>query len=149
MANSAATQIKPKPRPKRRLLILEDDSNDRMRLRRTFSLLDKSLHLEFAHTLKTARHALVYQPFNGAVFDNILPDGKGIDLALEMARNSHLRHLPVFIITGWPSPFLGVKAESARIRNVYLKSDFGAREAGRVIAVISDCEASVPIRQAR
>jgi hypothetical protein len=68
------------------------------------------------------------------LLDNALPDGVGVNFALEIAADPRLRSTRVALVTDWPTPFMLDKARMARVRAVMNKSEFRPEIARRLIA---------------
>ncbi|MEO0912380.1 MAG: response regulator [Pseudomonadota bacterium] len=125
------------PLPGRRILVVEDDRIDRLLLWRTFRKVHRATRLEFAQTLAEARTALRTSRFHAVILDNALPDGNGVDFAMELAESGETSQLPLYILSGWPSPFMGEKASRANVRDVFSKQDFGSPEARKIIRALA------------
>lgn len=120
----------------RRILLVEDDRTDRLILWRTFKKLRGATKLEFAQSLGEARALLRSTRFHAAILDNALPDGKGVDFAMELAQHSRTANLPLFIVSGWPSPFMEEKASRANVRAIFTKHDFGTKDARKIVNIL-------------
>jgi CheY-like chemotaxis protein len=94
-------------------LIVEDSEFDSMRMARVLSKSLGEVPVKVATTLDTARTMLREGPLDLILLDNNLPDGLGANFALELAQNKELAHIPVIIVSDWPSPFMWDKAASA------------------------------------
>ena len=68
------------------------------------------------------------------VLDNSLPDGRGVDFALEQARGPAFARLSKIMVTDLPSPFMWEKARAAGITEVVIKADLDAEAVRRVFA---------------
>lgn len=117
-----------------RILVVEDDRVDRQTIWRALRKIDRELDIQFAVTIEDARRRLATTSFRGIVLDNTLPDGFGADLAVELSVHETLSRLPVFILSGWPSPFMETKAEEASVCEVLTKDSFGEDAARRMVA---------------
>lgn len=117
-----------------RILVVEDDRVDRQTIWRALRKIDRELDIQFAVTIEDARRRLATTSFRGIVLDNTLPDGFGADLAVELSAHETLSRLPVFILSGWPSPFMETKAEEANVCEVLTKDSFGEDAARRMVA---------------
>ncbi|MEM9812290.1 MAG: response regulator [Pseudomonadota bacterium] len=117
-----------------RILVVEDDRVDRQTIWRALRKIDRELDIQFAVTIEDARRRLATTSFRGIVLDNTLPDGFGADLAVELSVHETLSRLPVFILSGWPSPFMETKAEEANVCEVLTKDSFGEDAARRMVA---------------
>lgn len=105
-------------------LIVEDSEFDSMRMARVLSKSLGEVPVKVATTLDTARTMLREGPLDLILLDNNLPDGLGANFALELAQNKELAHIPVIIVSDWPSPFMWDKAASAGVLYVVNKMEF-------------------------
>ncbi|QHQ35472.1 response regulator [Algicella marina] len=151
MQNAQVREIRPACTPfaPRRILVVEDDRHDQERIRRLFRYLTTEVILDFATAIADARQRLQKVPPQAIVLDNGLPDGLGIDLALELSRSPASAETPTFIISDWPSPFMHEKAEAAGVHAVFCKSEFGARQAFEILRRMncSDLQLARSVRQ--
>jgi PleD family two-component response regulator len=108
-------------------LIVEDSILDQEKMRRILTRSFNNIKVEVASTIKEAREKLNRFKTSLILLDNNLPDGKGANLALEIAQTGKHSHVPMIIVSDWPSPFMFDKAQSAGISQVVDKADFGAR----------------------
>lgn len=108
-------------------LIVEDNFLDQEKLRRVLTRSFNNIQVEVASTIAEARVLLRRIKASLILLDNNLPDGKGANFAVELAADVRLAHVPVIIVSDWPSPFMFDKAQSAGVTHVVNKSDFGAR----------------------
>ena len=108
-------------------LIIEDNFLDQEKMRRILTRSFNNIRIEVATTLQEARVLLRRIKTSLILLDNNLPDGKGANFAVELAADPRLTHVPVIIVSDWPSPFMFDKAQSAGVTYVVNKSDFGAR----------------------
>ncbi|MDU9005212.1 response regulator [Sedimentitalea todarodis] len=106
-------------------LIVEDSERDQQMLRRAVRYAQRDIRVQIANTLKDARRALIKLPVSLILMENTLPDGRGVELALELSQHARFRCIPVIIATDWPSPFMWHKAKQAGVRHVVAKADFG------------------------
>lgn len=106
-------------------LIVEDSTHDQQMLTRAVYYADKDIRVQIANTLKDARLALQRLPVSLILMENTLPDGRGVELALELSQHARFRSVPVIIATDWPSPFMWHKAKQAGVRHVVAKAEFG------------------------
>ncbi len=103
-------------------LLIEDSNFDQ---RRVVRMLHGSgpVDLAIASTVEQARKELTRSSFDLIILDNALPDGLGVDFALELRRIARYRDLPILIASDFPSPFMFDKAVAARVRRVLTKSE--------------------------
>lgn len=113
--------------PKPTCLIIEDSTFDQIKLTRIINQTVTGMDVFVATTLKAARLKLANAPVTIILLDNNLPDGLGANFALELAATENLAHIPVIMVSDWPSPFMWEKAASAGVLHVVNKSDFGKR----------------------
>ena len=106
-------------------LIVEDDLIDLQMMTRAVIHAHKEIRVQVANTLKRARLVLTQLPVLVILMENTLPDGRGVDFAMELSTNSRFATIPVIIATDWPSPFMWHKAKRAGVRHVVDKSEFG------------------------
>ncbi len=116
-------RIKPEPVPY--CLIVEDNVQDQQMLTRAVHYAQKDARVQIVNTLKDARRALVTLPISLILMENTLPDGRGVELALELSQHARYCSIPVIIATDWPSPFMWHKAKQAGVRHVVAKAEFG------------------------
>ncbi|MEM6303708.1 MAG: response regulator [Pseudomonadota bacterium] len=115
------------PRNLAHCLIIEDSAFDSQKMSRVVDKVVKGCPVRVATSLREARKMLSEAAPAFILLDNNLPDGKGADFARELAANARLAHIPVVLISDWPSPFMWEKAASAGVLHVVDKSDFDAR----------------------
>ncbi len=108
-------------------LIIEDNFIDQEKMRRILMRSFNNIKVEVASSIAEARVLLRRIKTSLILLDNNLPDGKGANFAVELAADGRLAHVPVIIVSDWPSPFMFDKAQSAGVTQVVNKSDFGAR----------------------
>ncbi|WP_432817369.1 response regulator [Sulfitobacter sp. JB4-11] len=108
-------------------LIVEDSVFDSERMRRVLARSHYGFTVEVATTLACARAALARGKAALILLDNNLPDGLGTNFALELSRDEHLSHIPVIMVSDWPSPFMWEKAAAAGVRYVLSKREFDTR----------------------
>ena len=77
--------------------------------------------------VRLAREAVEGSTPDVILLDNNLPDGQGANFALELSEDPRFAHIPVVMVSDWPTPFMYHKAEMAGVRHVVSKADFGAR----------------------
>ena len=80
--------------------------------------------IEEAATLRRARVALQKGGIGLILLDNNMPDGWGAEFAVELKSDPQMAHIPVIIVSDWPSPFMWQKAQSAGVSYVLSKSEF-------------------------
>ncbi|MEP4195078.1 MAG: response regulator [Aliishimia sp.] len=109
-------------------LLVEDSEFDQRRIRR---ILEQAgiVHLEIVTSLSEARHHLSRMPVDLILMDNGLPDGTGVDLALELKQWPALAKIPVILISDWPTPFMFDKALVAKVHHVLRKDEFNLARA--------------------
>lgn len=105
-------------------LIIEDSEFDSIRMERVVNKSLGSIPIEVATTLDDARIRLREGQMDLILLDNNLPDGLGANFALELAQDSELAHIPVIMVSDWPSPFMWEKAASAGVHYVVNKMEF-------------------------
>lgn len=108
-------------------LIIEDSSFDIEKMQRVLARAHCGLGVTVATTLASARQALAEEDAALILLDNNLPDGLGTNFAMELAKDKRLAHIPVIMVSDWPSPFMWEKAASAGVRYVLSKREFDAR----------------------
>ena len=108
-------------------LIVEDSSFDIEKMQRVLARAQCGLDVTVATTIASARKALEEHTAALILLDNNLPDGLGTNFALELAEDARLAHIPVIMVSDWPSPFMWEKAASAGVRYVLSKREFDAR----------------------
>lgn len=99
--------------PRLRCLVLEDSAHDQEMIRRAMRGARLDADIEFVSTIATARKALQHGRFSAILCDNSLPDGSGSEFASELAGQPEMAHVPIAIVSGWPSPFMWDKARAA------------------------------------
>lgn len=107
-------------RPK--CLIVEDDEFDRMMMLRTAKAAMNDAVITAVDSLQAARLVISREPISLLLMDNSLPDGKGIDFVVELAKVPSLAEMPIIIVSDWPSPFMWDKASAAGVRRIVTKS---------------------------
>ncbi|MDW4498318.1 response regulator [Sulfitobacter sp. D35] len=108
-------------------LIIEDSSFDRRMMSRVLGRSFPHMSVSAVTTLAAARRHLALHGTSLILLDNQLPDGIGANFAMELSADTRFAHIPVILISDWPSPFMYDKAHFAGVRHVVDKSDFGAR----------------------
>lgn len=108
-------------------LIVEDSSFDSEKMQRVLARAHCGLDVTVATTLASARAALAEGEAALILLDNNLPDGLGTNFAMELAQDERLAHIPVIMVSDWPSPFMWEKAASAGVRYVLSKREFDTR----------------------
>ncbi|WP_424987452.1 response regulator [Microbulbifer sp. S227A] len=106
-------------------LIVEDSVQDQQMLSKAVHYAHKDIHVEIATTVRQARQVLRQLPVSLILMENTLPDGRGVELALELSQHARFCSVPVIIATDWPSPFMWHKARQAGVRHVVAKGEFG------------------------
>ena len=108
-------------------LIVEDSQFDQQMMTRVVGRSQKDMQVKIAATLHSAREALVAGTIALILLDNNLPDGIGANFALELAADPKHAHIPVIMVSDWPTPFMWEKAASAGVLYVVNKAEFGVR----------------------
>ena len=116
-----------------RCLLVEDSDYDQRRIRRVLDELSIQ-RLDIVSTMGAARGALTRQRYDLILLDNGLPDGFGVDLALELKEQPGLSNIPVVMVSDWPTPFMFDKALMARVRQVLRKDEFNLAKAAQVLS---------------
>ena len=106
-------------------LIIEDSKFDQLRLTRMINKSVADMQIYVATTLREARLLLAENRISMILLDNNLPDGLGADFAIELADLKIFSHIPVVMVSDWPSPFMWEKAATAGVLHVVNKSEFG------------------------
>ena len=99
-----------------RCLVIEDSSHDQKVIKRAIAGTAMAVQCEFATTLGAAKTALGSYRFPVILCDNNLPDGSGLEFALELVDQPAYRNTTIAIISGWPSPFMWAKAKAAGLQ---------------------------------
>ena len=107
-------------------LLIEDSNFDQRHIVRMLHAAGR-VDLAIAATLEEARKELARSTFDLILMDNALPDGLGVDFALELRKIDRYRDLPILIASDFPSPFMFDKAMAARVRRVLTKSELRPR----------------------
>lgn len=108
-----------------RCLIVEDCVRDQQMLTQAVRYAQKDMVVQIVSTIRDARRALLRGPVSLILLENTLPDGRGVELALELSQHARFCSVPMIIATDWPSPFMWHKAKKAGVRHVVDKSEFG------------------------
>lgn len=112
------------PAPPVSVLIIEDSLFDQRMIQRVLATALNPEQVSAVTTLEDARDLLELHAVSLILLDNNLPDGKGADFVLELARHPEWKDIPVIIVSDWPSPFMWQKARLAGVSRVVNKSDF-------------------------
>lgn len=115
-----------------RCLLIEDSEFDQKVIRRVLEGLGIQ-HLEIVGTVAEARAYVLRNPVDLILLDNGLPDGFGVDFALELKDRPGLAKIPVVMVSDWPTPFMFDKALIARVRQVLRKDEFTLAKAADVL----------------
>lgn len=115
-----------------RCLLIEDSQFDQRRIKRILDQLGIG-KLDIASTVDSARLHLVRNRVDLILLDNGLPDGSGVDFALELSERPSLANIPVVIVSDWPTPFMFDKALAARVQQVLSKDEFNLARAVDVL----------------
>ncbi len=116
-----------------RCLLIEDSEFDQRRIRRVLDEVGIR-RLDIVETLGAARAFVMRHPVDLILLDNGLPDGFGVDFALELKARPGLASIPVVIVSDWPTPFMFDKALIARVRHVLRKDEFNIARAADVLS---------------
>lgn len=114
-------------------LIVEDSRFDQERIKRIIRTNFKDVYVAVAGNLKEARQHMMKYQTSFILLDNSLPDGLGSNFAMELRENPLFKHIPIVIVSDWPTPFMFDKAQSAGVIHVVSKSDFDARYIGALL----------------
>ena len=117
-----------------RCLLIEDSEFDQKRIRRVLEGLGIE-HLDAVSTVGHARAHIMRHSVDLILLDNGLPDGFGVDFAMELRNTPRFAKIPVVIISDWPTPFMFDKALMARVRQVLRKDDFNPARAAEVLSL--------------
>ena len=115
-------------------LVVEDSRFDQERIRRILARGFPDLTAVFVTTLEEAQTVVDTITVALILLDNNLPDGKGANFALTLSENPETGHIPVIMVSDWPSPFMFHKAEQAHVAHILTKADFGARHIHDVLS---------------
>lgn len=116
-------------------LIVEDSEFDRQKLGRIVRNSFRNMPIQEAKNLKAARIALDQGGVSLILLDNNLPDGWGMEFAIEIANTPQMAHIPIIIVSDWPSPFMWQKAAAAGVRHVMSKQEF---DSAHLMAAVKD-----------
>jgi CheY-like chemotaxis protein len=115
-----------------RCLLIEDSEFDQRNIKRVLDGLGIE-RLDIVTTVGHARAHLMRHRVDLILLDNGLPDGFGVDFALELKQHPRLTNIPVVIVSDWPTPFMFDKALIARVRQVLRKDEFNLARAADVL----------------
>lgn len=107
-------------------LVVDDSEFDRRLIARAIRKSGLRYRLRVAPDLTAARKAFGHPEVSAIILDNSLPDGRGVDFAVEAASDPWFRRLVKLIVTDLPSPFMFEKAKGAGVDQVLLKSEVSA-----------------------
>lgn len=107
-------------------LIVEDSEFDSERLGRVVRRSFGDMPIQVATDLKSARIALEKGGISLILLDNNLPDGWGAEFAIEVTERPNMSHIPIIIVSDWPSPFMWQKAKAAGVSKVVSKREFNS-----------------------
>lgn len=110
-----------------RLLIVEDDEVDRIRLKRAFRSRQHEVKFEMATTLDGAKRLLAQEVFDCALLDLHLPDGNALDLI------GNLGSIPAVILTGLEDDAVSKDALARGAQDYINKADISERSIWRSI----------------
>lgn len=114
-------------------LIVDDETVDRVRMRRILATQHPAPVVKTASTLAEARRQLASRSVSLLFLDNMLPDGVGADFLSELADSADWRAVPVVMVSDWPSPFMYAKARAANVLAVWSKGDFTPERVRRLV----------------
>lgn len=126
-----------------RCLLVEDSEFDQRRIRRVLDHLGIQ-KLDVADSLGAARAFLSTSRVDLILLDNGLPDGLGVDFALELKEQPNLANIPVVMVSDWPTPFMYDKALIARVRQVLRKDEFNLARAIKVLSFSREMPRTIP-----
>lgn len=112
------------------ILVVEDDYNHAELIQRSFETAPEEYRMEFASSLRDARHALELHPPNLILADYRLPDGDGKEL-VGMAN----RACPVVLMTAQGSEKLAVEAMKAGAQDYIVKSTETFTSMSRIVGL--------------
>lgn len=115
-------------------LLVEDSGFDQKMMIRAICNAEVYLPLLIADSIASARTLMAHNRIRFLLLDNLLPDGLGVDLALELAGDAAYSTVPMALVTDWQSPGMYQKAKRAGIREVMGKSDFVPNRVKRLMA---------------
>jgi len=115
-------------------LLVEDSGFDQKMMIRAICKAGIYFPLLIADSIASARELLAENRIRFLLLDNLLPDGLGVDLALELAALEAYQSVPMALITDWQSPGMYQKARRAGIREVMGKADFVPTRVKRLMA---------------
>ena len=107
---------------RRNCLLVEDSDFDQHRVSRMLKSV-AAVELTIENSLAGAQEALHLGKFDLILLDNALPDGLGVDFALELRKSDKHKQVPIMIVSDFPSPFMYDKALMARVSRVVTKSE--------------------------
>lgn len=110
-----------------RLLIVEDDEVDRIRLKRAFRSRQLEIKIEMAMSLEEAKHLLTQEVFDCALLDLHLPDGNALDLIPALGK------IPAVILTGLEDESVSKDALARGAQDYINKADISERSIWRSI----------------
>ncbi|ASP22262.1 chemotaxis-specific methylesterase [Antarctobacter heliothermus] len=114
-------------------LIVDDVEFDRRMMRRVMAKHCPEMPLIVARNLGEARARLRSENVSILFLDNALPDGMGVDFLSELNADKTLNHVPVIIVSDFPSPFMYAKAQAAQVCEVWSKREFIGSAVRRVM----------------
>lgn len=107
------------------ILVVEDEGDLRTLI--GYNLGQEGYRVELTQDLRSARTALNEIRPNLVILDLMLPDGSGIDLALEMRQNPALSETPILFVTAKPRE-TSLRRYAFSPRDDYLAKPFSVRE---------------------
>lgn len=115
-----------------RCLLIEDSEFDQRQIKRVLQALGIE-RLDIVSTVGQGRAHIMRRGVDLILLDNGLPDGFGVDFAMELRNSSRFSNIPVVIVSDWPTPFMFDKALMARVRQVLRKDEFNLAKAADVL----------------
>lgn len=122
MSKSSPRSLMFGPFPTRSAIVVDDDLVDRRLLVRVLNRGHGVTSILTASNLAQARRQVRDSRADLLVLDNALPDGNGIDFAVELAARP--RSPLIIIVSDWPTPLMHEKAKMAGVRGIIAKADF-------------------------
>jgi signal transduction histidine kinase len=108
-----------------RVLLVDDDEVDRMKILRMLGKTAGQITVVEACDVRTAREALDEESFDVALFDYRLPDGDAVDLLEALGSNSEVT-VPVVVLTGHEDESIAKRALSCGAQDYLLKKEVNA-----------------------
>ena len=115
------------------LLVVDDDSIDRMAILRALRGLKREHVVEEATTLADARARIAVSAFDCVITDYRLPDGEAIQLLDALRRSDGYLSAPVVVVTGLEDEEAAHAAVKDGAQDYLHKSDINARSLSRTL----------------